>query len=811
MLSDLRFAMRLLRKQPGFSTIAALTIALGIGATSAVFTLIQGVLLTTPPYRNPEQLVLLEPARTNGQKMTSPRGWPAQQWMEWQKEAKSLQEVAGYGWTFNFLIRNDGSESMQGMEVSRGYSHLMGLRPVAGRGFVESDFTQAPAKAIVLGYEFWQRAFGGDKQIIGKAVQISRWPVPPIVVGIMQPGVRFLPSPGAAKEPNYNPNATVDFWVPAVPDPKSMKQPYWNVVARLRDGATAGQGEQELTVLTARESRDEKKFEGFAPHPEALIDEMNTSGKRILLPLLGAAVLVLFIACGNAAALLLVRGLQRQQEYAVRSAMGMSRAALLRQVVTEALLLSLFGGVLGVGLAFGAVRLFKAMAGHAIPRLDAVTTGWGILGSGVAAAVLAALLAAVIPALRAFRLDLMGVIKSAGPKASVGIGERRLLRAVTTLQTALTLALLVGAGLLIHTMMKITQVSSGFNTSHILTMSVTDVQSWSTWASFHRQALERVASIPGVQYAAFAWGVPLTGNNWPATLEVEGQPPAVKESDKTALPLRSVTPDYFKLIGMPLLQGRDFRSTDDQKAPAVAIVNQAFADRFFRNGDVVGRKFWLDGRDKPATQIVGEIANSRTDNLTQQASPEIYLPLWQASAFSKHLVVRTTANPAAVVSAVERVVHSIDPTAAIENVKTLDQIRDESLASRTFAMQLLIGFSVVGSILTLVGIYGLLSLSVASRRRELAIRSAVGAQQQQIRNLILGEGFRLIAGGVLMGIVVASLLSRVLRSFLYEVQPGDPLTLIVVGALFFAVGLLACWIPVRRAAKVNPLEALRYE
>ncbi len=332
MLSDLRFAMRLLLKQPGFSAIAALTIALGIGATSAVFTLIQGVLLTTPPYRSPEQLVLLEPTRTDGRKMDSPRGWAAQQWMEWQTEAKSLQGFAGYGWTFNFLIRSDGSESMQGMQVSSGYSHLMGLRPVAGRGFVESDFRQGPAKAIVLGYEFWQRAFGGDKQIIGKTVQISRWTVPPTVVGVMEPGVRFLPSPGAAKEPNYDPNATVDFWVPAVPDPKYMKEPYWNVVARLRDGATARQAQQEVAMLTTSEAREEKKFEGFTPHAEGLIDEMNTSGKRILLPMLGAAVLVLFIACGNAAALLLVRGLQRQQEYAVRSAMGMSRAALLHKL-----------------------------------------------------------------------------------------------------------------------------------------------------------------------------------------------------------------------------------------------------------------------------------------------------------------------------------------------------------------------------------------------------------------------------------------------------------------------------------------------
>jgi putative ABC transport system permease protein len=811
MLQELRFAFRMLLKQPGFSLIAALTLALGIGATSAVFSLIQAVLLTPPPYQKPEQLVLISTARTDGQKMDSPRGWAAQQWMEWQKEGTSFEGIAAYDWTFNFLIRNDGSQSMQGMDVTKDYLRVMGLRPVAGRGFEDSDFGQGPVRTILLGYEFWQRAFGGDKQIIGKTVRISRWQVPPTVIGVMEPGVRFLPSPGAAKEPNYDVNATVDFWVPAEPDPKHLKEPYWNIVARLRDGATPQQGQKELAVLTAREAQTEKQFEGFAPQLELVTDEMNRDGKRILLPLLGAAALVLLIACGNAAALLLIRGLQRQQEYAVRIAMGMGRIALLRQVLTESLLLALIGGAFGVGLAFGAVRLFKVIAGHAVPRLDGVTAGWAVLGWGLGAAVLAAFFAGVFPALRAFRLDPMEVLKDAGPKGTAGIGERRLLQGVTMLQTALTLALLVGAGLLIRTMVKIANVPSGFNTGRILTMSVTEVQGWSTWGSFHRQALERVAAIPGVQYAAFAWGVPLTGNNWPATLEIEGQPPAVKESDKTALPLRAVTPDYFKLMGMAPMEGREFRSTDDDKAPNVAIVNQAFARRYFPQGNALGRKFWMNGRDKPGTEIVGEIANGRTDDLTQEASPEIYLSLWQATAFSKHLVVRTTADPRAVVVAVERELRSVDPTAAIENVKTLEQIRDESLASRTFAMNLLTGFSVVGSALTLVGIYGMLSLSVASRRRELAIRSAVGAQQSDIRKLIFGEGFRLIAGGVLVGAALAMVLSRVLKSFLFEVQPSDPATLIVVGALFVGVGLLACWMPVRRAGKVDPLEALRYE
>jgi putative ABC transport system permease protein len=810
MPGELRFAIRMLWKQPGFSLIAILTLALGIGATSAVFSLIQGVLLTPPPYEKPRQLMLIPAARADGQKMDSPRGWAAQQWTEWQKETKAFEGIAAYNWTFNFLVRGDGSQSMQGMFVTKDYMPVMGLKTMAGRGFEDSDFSLGPTKAIVIGYEFWQRAFNGDPQIIGKAVRISRWDVPPTVIGVMQPGVRFLPSPGASKEPNYNVNATVDFWAPTMADPKEMNDAFWDVVARVREGTPPRQAQEELTVLAAREGQAEPQFEGFTPQLEPLAEEMNRDGRRILVPLLGAAALVLLIGCGNAASLLLVRGLQRQQEYAVRGALGMGRVALFRQVLTEGLLLALIGGTFGVGLAFAVVKVFKLIAGHAVPRLDGVAAGWAVLGWGFGAAVLAAFFAGILPALRAFRLDPMEVLKSAGPKGTAGLGERRLLRGVTMAQTALTLALLVGAGLLIRTMLKIAEVPSGYNTGRVLTMSVTEVQ-YSNWDTFHRQALERVAAIPGVQYAAFAWGVPLTGNNWPATLEIEGQPPAVKESDKTALPLRAMTPDYFKLMGEALLGGREFRSTDDDKAAKVAIVNQAFADRYFPHENPVGRKLWLDGRDKPGIEIIGEIANSRTDDLTQEASPEVYLPLWQAHAFSKHLLVRTTADPRTVLLAVERELRAVDPTAAIENVKTLEQIRDESLASRTFAMQLLVGFAVVGSVLTLVGIYGVLSLSVTSRRRELAIRSAVGAQQKDIRKLVFGEGFRLIASGVVLGAALAMILSRVLRSFLFEVQPGDPATLVVVGLLFVAVALLACWVPVRRAEKVDPVEALRYE
>jgi putative ABC transport system permease protein len=809
MLQDLRFAARMLLKQPGFTLIAVLTLALGIGATAAVFSLIQGVLLTPPPYLQPRQLVLIPPARSDGQQAGASQRWPAAQWLEWQKEAKSFESIAAYSWSFGFLVLPEGSESMEGMRVTRDYFRVLGLQPLLGRTFLESETQEKAPPVIILGYDVWQRKFNGDPKIVGKTIRVSRRDTPPTVIGIMPPGIRFLPSLANSQEPNYDVNGPVDYWVPAAPDPKRLKQRDWDVVARLRDGTTLGQAQTELAVIAARQAQADHDFAGITPHFRSLTAEMNRDGLRILLPLLGAAALVLLIACGNAAALLLVRGLQRQQEYAVRSALGVGRVALFRQVSTESLLMAVLGGALGAGLAMGIVKLFKLIGGHAIPRLDAVTSGWPVLACGLGSAILASVLAGLMPALRASRLDPIVVLRSAGPNSSAGRAERRLLRGVTMAQTALTLALLVGAGLLIRTMNHLAQVQSGYDTSHILTMSVTAVRG--DWSDFHRLALERVSALPGVQHAAFAWGVPLTGNSWPGTVDIEGQPAARNESDRLSVPLRAVTPDYFKLLGSTITDGRDFRDTDAGKTINVAVVNQALVDRYFPRTNPIGKKLWLFEPKQPPAEIIGVVTNARTDDLTHGPEPEIYLSLWQASAFSKHLVIRTAGGPASITVAVQRELRSIDPTVAIENIKTLEQVRGDSLASRTFAMQLLVGFSLVGTVLTLVGIYGVLSLSVASRRREIAIRSAVGAEAKDIRSLVFAEGLRLIAGGLVAGTAAAVLLSRVLKSFLFEVEPTDPATLIGVGLSFAMVALLACWVPTRRAVRVDPLEALRYE
>jgi putative ABC transport system permease protein len=659
MIRDLRFAVRMLLKQPGFSLIAVLTLALGIGATAAVFSLIQGVLLTPPPYREPQRLVLIPAARTDGQDVAHARGWAPAQWLEWQKQAKSFEAIAAYNWTFNFLIRNEGSESMEGMYVTRDYFRVAGIQPVLGRIFADSEALPNAPPTIVLGYELWQRKFNGDPRILGKPVRLSRQETPPRVIGVMPRGIRFLPSPTDAQEPNYNVDALVDFWRPAAPRPARLKSPDWDVVGRLRPGVPLRQAQAELAVMAQSEALADPDFAGLTPRLQPLTDEMNHAGRGILLPLLGAAALVLLIACGNAAALLLVRGLQRQQEYAVRTALGVARGALFRQVAIESVVLALLGGTLGVGLAVGLVNMFKAIGGHAVPRLDAVTTGWPMLAWGLGSAMLAALLAGLIPAMRASRLDPVHVLKSAGPKSSAGRGERSLLRAVTMVQTALTLALLVGAGLLIRTMVNLSKVKSGYDTTHILTMTVTAVQG--DLSDFHRRALAKVAALPGVRDAAFAWGVPLTGNSWQGNLEIEGRAAITRESDRIALPLRSVTPGYFNLLGLALAKGRDFRAGDDKNAPPVAVVNQAFADRYFQKSSVLGKKIWGDGRNRPPMEIVGVVTNGRTADLTRAAQPEVYLPFWQAQAFSKDLVVRTAADPRSVAAAVQQTLRSVDP------------------------------------------------------------------------------------------------------------------------------------------------------
>lgn len=819
-MNDLRFALRRLLKNPGFTAVAVFTLALGIGATSAVFDLIQGVLLTPPPYPKPEEIVLIKPAKTDGQSYVL--GSIPDQWTGWRKEAQSFESMTGYIWNFDYLIQPGGSPFFQGMYVTPDYFKVIGTQPLIGRTFLESDASDQGNTVMVLGYDFWQRQFHGDTNVLGKTLKITRAETPLTIVGVMPPGIRFLPACSEADFPNYDINARVDYWIPTTPERSQYAE--WNVAGRLRKGVTLAQAQAELTAIAARQAQSNRKLEGITAKAELLSMELNRDGHRLLLPLLGAVILVFLIACSNVGGLLLARGLQRQLEYAVRSALGAQRLRLFRQVLTESLLLSVSAGFLGAALAFGTVKLLKVIGGAAIPRLDAVTTSWPVLACCFAAAILAAVLAGLVPSLRASRLDPAQAIKGGGSTGSATRAERRLLGGVAILQAALTVALLMGAGLLIRTVNNLARLQPGFQTENILTMNVT-LPDWDgqRMYDFHTRALERVSSLPGVKSAAFGWGLPLTGDKWFDTVKVDAQPDTHRLAETLTVAKRSVTPGYFDALGIPIVAGRGFRPSDNLQdwksrvdpapgeAPYVCLVNQAMAERYFPNSNAVGRIMRVSPWRKRPCEIVGVVANTRTESLSQSAEPELYVSFLQGPVFNKHLVIRAASDPRPLTDAVQRELRAVDPTVAIEHIKTFDQIRMESVATQTFAMRLLIGFSLVGSVLALVGIYSALSLSVSSRRRELAIRLAVGAQHGQLLRLILRQGLNLIGWGLALGVLAAVALAQVLRALLFGVQPGDSATFASVAVAFSLVALLACWIPARRATKVEPMEALRHE
>jgi putative ABC transport system permease protein len=807
LVQDVCFGARMLLKNPGYTALAVFTLALGIGATSAVFSLIQGVLLTPPLYPKPERIVVITLKRIDGR--PSFPGCTAAQWLEWRNQAKSFEALAGYYVGHQFLILSNGSQFLQCMPVVPEYFNVIGIKPLLGRTFLPSDTPrpETPASVTLLSYGVWQRCFHGDADIVGKTVLLSRFP-PLTVVGVMPPGIRFLPAPTDAAAPNYDLDAMVDYWAPAALAAES-KEPNWNVVGRLRTGVTVKQAQAELSAIAARQARASPDFKDITAKVQPLTSELNRTGERLLLPLSGGVFLVLLIACGNFCGLLLVRGLQRQQEYAVRSSLGAPRARLFRQVLTESLLTAFLGSAVGIGAAAGIVSLLKAIGGVAIPRLDVVTVGWPVLFFCFGSSVLAALLAGILPALNASHLN--GAEALGGKRtSSAGKRERHLLRSIAIFQTAFTLMLLTGATLLIRTASNLAKVYPGFKTRNVLTMNVTDVHE-ENFYDFHGRALDRVVALPGVKTAAFVWGTPLTGNKWFNTVEIEGQP------DNLIIPTRSVTPEYFDLLDQKIVVGRKFPTdrvipADGRVRPDMAIINEAMKDKYFPSMNPVGKKIRVVFGGQPGSvDIIGVVTDARTVSLMKLAEPEIYFSLWQAFPFTKSLIVKTTTEPRLMSGLIERELRAIDPTVAVEHIKTMEEIRADSVASQTFAMRLLIGFSLMGSVLALVGIYAVISLSVDSQRREIAIRMALGAQRKTLLCQVLNQGLKLIVFGLALGLIGAIALSRGLRTFLFGVSPTDPITFICVAVLFAAVALLACLLPSVRATRTDPMTALRCE
>ena len=591
---DLGHAFRQGYRAPAFSLVAVLTLGLGIGGAAAMFGLIQGVLLSPPPYAEPDRLVLLSPARLDGspyaQRPTTT------QWLAWRASSPRL-ETALYRWMFNFLVRNEGSTALGGMVVTPNYFRVLGLTPLRGREFVASEAASSgPPTAVIIGYELWQRTFNGDPDIIGRTLQISRMPAPLPIVGVMPPGIRFLPDPANVSEPGYDVDAHVDFWLPALADESQLTQRQWNVVGRLAPGTSAAAVNADVSAVAARQRAEDATLDGLTATARPVLEVLNEDGRRLLGPLFGAVALVFFIACANVAGLLLARGLHRQRDYLLRTAIGATWQRLFRQALTESVALALVGAVVGGGFAVVMVALFLAVGEHALPRADAVAIGWPVFAFCAVVAPIAAAIAGLLPAARAaFGEHSHGV---ASTRTTAGPAERRLIGGVAALQIVLTVGLLAGAALLVRTARNLAELRPGYDTEHVLTMAVTTMQRDDAWKTFHADALERVSHLPGVRQAAFAWGVPLTGNSWPATLEIVGNAGTDRLADELNVPLRAVTPDYFEAMGIRLADGRAFRESDDRGAPPVVIVNQAFATSQFGTGAVLGRSIRFAGNDE---------------------------------------------------------------------------------------------------------------------------------------------------------------------------------------------------------------------
>lgn len=806
---DVRHAWRQARRAPALPLVATLTLGLGIGGAAAMFGLIQGVLLTPPPYADPARLVLIAPARVDG--VSYDRRPTTAEWLAWRDAARDV-DMALYSWSFNYLIRADGSQAVGGMIVTPNFFEVLGLTPIRGRTFLESEAASSgPPTAIILGYELWQRRFGGDPDIVGTSIVISRIPVPVPVVGVMPPGVRFLPDPANATEPGYDAHAPVDFWVAGKVDESQLQARSGNVIGRLAPGASVSTVSAAVAAATARQRATDPSLEQLTATARPLLDVVNEEGRRLLMPLFGAVVLVFVIACANVAGLLLARGIHRQRDYVLQAALGASWQRLLRQALTESLVLAVAGAIAGTACAAAFVALFLEIGQQALPHADTVTVGWPVLAFCALLVPIAAAGAGLIPAVRAAFSERASGLGSTRTTATPG--ERRLIAGVAVVQVALTIGLLASAALLVRTARHLANVRPGYDISRVLTMSVAAMQG-DGWQQFHTVALERVAALPGVRTAAFAWGLPLTGNNWPATLAVvgDGDGDGTRPADQINVPLRAVTPDYFAAMGIGLSEGRAFTDADNREAPLVAIVNRTFVDRYFAKRQMLGRSLTFVGGDAPPSfAVVGVVADTRTEALNEAPEPEVYLSLWQNRATSKHLVVRTSGDPIAMAGRVREAIHEVDPTAAVDNVKTMSTVRDESVASRVFAMHLLVGFSVVATLLALVGLYGVLSLSVGSRIKEMAVRKAVGAQHTQVVSLVLTEGGWLIAVGVALGIALALAIGRAFRGLLFGVQPTDPVTLVSAATLFALLALATCAVPAWRAARVDLMHALRHE
>jgi putative ABC transport system permease protein len=805
LILDIRLATRVLRRSPGFTAVALATIALGIGANTAIFSVVNAVLLRPLPYVRPERLVAVY--QTRASQGISSNGVSYLNYSDWTARARSF-EALGAIRMHDFTLTGRGEPVLVAAgTVTSNVFGLLGSDALAGRGLLPSDDAPNAPPVAVLTEKLWRERFGGETAAVGKTVFLDQRPF--TIVGIMH---AVFKTP-----PNFPP---AELWTPLPKDPvfEDLRLRrgghYLTIVGRLKDGVPLARAGAELSTIAQELARQyPKENEGWGVRLVPLSESLTARVRTALLLLLGAVGLVFLIACGNVANLLLARSSARAREVAIRTALGAGRAKLVRQFLTECLLLGLIGGALGLALAFAATGALRAWLPADLPRIGEVRIDGGVLRFSLFASLAAVVVFGLAPALQASGLKISDALREGSAGTGESGGKKRLRNLLVVAETALSFVLLVGAGLLAKSFARLQNVPLGFDPSHVLTAGMslprTQYSKPEQWLGFYTTLIERLQTEPGVESVAASLPLPLYGGGLNFGFQIEGRAETTG-SDLTAN-YTALTPSYFRVLKIRLLQGRLFMDHDAAQSPKVCVISQTFAKRHFPGENPVGRRLVFGFKESAPHEIVGVVADVRRDGLGIVSRPEMYVPFVQEPWWASYVVIRTAGDPMGLAAILRKEVRALDPTLPIVGVQPMTQVVTESVAEPRFRSTLLGLFGGLALLLAVIGTYGVISYNIGRRKREVGIRLALGAERGDILRLVLGEGLALTGAGLAAGAAGAVVLTRYLTSLLFDVGRLDPATYAAVALTLVGAGLLASWLPARRATRVDPVIALRAE
>ena len=826
LLQDIRFGLRMLRKNPGFAAVAILTLALGIGANTAIFSVVNAVLLESLPYKDASKLVFVW--STFISQGVGNSGSSAPDFRAWQAQNHSFNGMAASSnATFNVSVQNQEPARLAGADITAGLFPLLGVQPILGRTFLPEDEKWGQHRVVLLSYGLWQDKFGGDPKVVNRSLRLNGQEY--TVVGVMPRGMPFfrdLPPANLFVPLSYAPKDEMN----------TRGNHYLNVVARMKPGVTVAQAQAEMTGIAAQLENEFPINKGLGTKVVPMREQLVGDARAALLVLLGAVGFVLLIACVNVANLMLARATDREQEFAVRSALGATRLHLLAQLLAECIPMALLGGSGGVLLAIWGIHALQPLIPSNLPRFNAIAVNGGVLLFTLVISLVTAVFFALAPTLLAAKTDVQETLRESGRGGSDGRGRNRLRSVLVVSEVALALLLLVGASLLIRTFGALRHADAGFSPDHVLTMEIQvtgdEGEGYENRiVQFFDALSERVSALPGITASGATTTLPLgVGFGWGKYVSVQGQVPPASLDQVPLVLFQLSTPGYWGAIGARRKEGRLFEKGDDQQSVQVAIVNESFAKKFLAGENPIGKSIRMlpplelipkealadaNGRLAPLRTIVGVIGDMKDSSLNAPAEPTVFAPYaqYKDEGFnsSMTLAVRTTGEPSAMAAAVRDVVHSLKPEQPVANVATMDDVVAKSLSQARFSMMLLGIFAGLALVLSAVGIYGVMAYVVAKRTREMGIRLAMGAQTGDLLRLVMRQGGRLAGVGVALGIAAAFGMMRLMSSMLYGVSAEDPLTFAGVAIFLMAVALAACYLPARRATRVDPMIALRYE